>query len=180
METNRIPKLKILERFPDTKHLYPVYGVIVTLIYGWSLYQFLWLLPSWLKFLSPGEIGAIAAYALVSDLFESLLILACLLLIAGLLPENWMRGDFVLRGGLSALYILLLFVFVAYNQIPYQQIKEYWIWSVLGLGGLHLVAGKVRLIRKAIERLANGATLFLYLSLPLSALALLVVLIRNI
>lgn len=157
-----------------------MYGVIVTLIYGWSLYQFFYILPSRMKFLTPLEIGSILAYTLVNDLLESLLILVGLIVIAFILPRKWLMDDFVIRGGLSVLYVLILFVFIASNKVSIQQINKYWIWASVGFVILHFVVSKISLFRKAIETLAYSSTIFLYLTVPLSLLALIVVFIRNI
>lgn len=171
---------KLFKRFPRTNHLYPVFSVIVTLIYGWSLYQFFYILPSKIKFLTTLEIGAILAYTLVNDLFESLLILFVFCLIAFIIPGKWMREDFVFRGGFSALYIIILFIIVAYNNISLQQIHDYWIWAAIGFLILNFFSGRVSFLKKGFEELFKRTTIFLYIFMPASGLALILVLIRNI
>ena len=177
---NRILKSRILARLPKPETIYPVYGVIVTLIYGWSVYRFIWKLPSWLKFLVPGEILAAAFYTLVSDLFESLLILAAFVLFAFALPGKWLRENFIFRGGLSALSVLGLFVGLAHYNITLAQVSKYWFWAPVGFVILHILFGKIRPLKIGIEKLADATSIFLYLTVPFSLLSLLVVLIRNI
>jgi hypothetical protein len=170
----------MLARLPKLEAIYPVYGVIVTLIYGWSVYRFIWKFPSWLKFLVPGEIVTAAFYTLVSDLFESLLILAVLILFAFVLPGKWMRENFIFRGGLSALSVLGLFIGLAYFNVTLEQVSKYWFWALVGFVLLHILFGKIHPLQTGIEKLADAASIFLYLTVPLSMLSLLVVLFRNI
>jgi hypothetical protein len=172
--------LKVLERIPNTKHLLPVYGLIVMLVYGWSLYQFFWNIPGWLKFLTVSEIGAVLAYTLATDLFESILVLFGLIIIAVVLPTKWFRDDFILRGGVSVLYLLVFFMVISYNVPPLDQvISKYGLRVLIDFAFLHFVLGEVRLLRKFIGSLADRSTIFLYLSIPSSALALVVVLVRQ-
>jgi len=173
-------KAKILARLPEAEKIYAVYGVIVTLIYGWSVYRFIWKLPSWLKFLVPGEIVTVAFYTLVNDLGESLLILAVLLGIAFILPGKWLREPFIFRGGLSMLLVLGLFLGLAYFNFTLQQVSAYWIWALVGIVSLHILFGKIRFLQTGVEKLVNATSVFLYLTVPLSLLSLLVVILRNI
>ena len=170
----------ILKRIPDRKHLLPVYGLIVMFIYGWSIFQFIKDLPGWLKFLTPGEISSILAYTLALDLFESLLILAGLVVISIILPVKWFRDDFIVRSGVSALYLLGYFIFMANQPDPSKQPENFILRKVIDLALLQYVVRDFSLLRKAIATLADRSTVFLYLSIPSSLLALIVVLYRNI
>jgi hypothetical protein len=173
--------LQVLDRVPDTNQFLPVYGLIVMLVYGWSLYQFIWNLPSWLKFLTLGEIGSVLAYTIVTDLAESLLILMGLIIVSVILPKKWFRDDFIVRGGGSVLYLLILFMVIARNTTPYEQlVSKYAIRGLIDFSFLQLMLGEIRLLRKIVSELADRSTIFLYLSIPSSALALIVVLIRSI
>ena len=86
----------------------PVCGLVVALVYGWSLYRFMWILPGWLKFLALDEILSLLSYTFAVSLLDSLIVVAVLTVLAFILPRNWLRDDFVLRGGLSALFLLFL------------------------------------------------------------------------
>jgi len=56
-----------------------------------------------------------------------------------------------------------------------------WMFPLVVAGILLIVflVGRVNLLCKILEEIANRAVIFLYVFLPLSALALIVVLIRN-
>jgi len=172
--------LIIIKRIPDRKYLLPVYGLIVMFVYGWSLFQFFKDVPGWIKFLTVGEITGVLAYTLAVDFLESLLILAGLIVISICLPLKWFHDDFTVRGGVTVLYSLGFFIFLALQPNPSYQLNNYIIRGIVDLAFLHFVIKDVRLFRKVIYSLADRSTVFLYLSIPLSLLALIIVLYRNI
>lgn len=180
MEFSRKIILRVSARVLDIRQILPVYGLIVMLVYGWSFYQFLWNIPGWLKFLTVGEIGAVFAYILATDLFESILILFGLVIVAAILPPKWFHDDFILRGGLSVLYLLIFLMVISKHATSFDEvISKYAIRALIDFSFLHFVLGEVRLLRKFVGSLAKRSTVFLYLSIPSSALALVVVLIRQ-
>jgi hypothetical protein len=179
MEIPRANTIKKFERFPNTGGLISVYGLIVMLVYGWSMYQFIWNLPSWISFLTVGEIGVILAYTLATDAFESILVLSIPILFSILLPSKWFRDDFVIRGGLSVLYVLIFIIFVSYNAIPFSQLDKLILRAVVDLAFLHFVIGYVHPLRKFIESLADRSSTFLYLTIPSSIIAGIIILIRS-
>jgi len=78
-------------RFPSLQENLQVYAVIVAFLYTWTILWLFWELPSWLNFLTVGEILPIFAYALATNLLESLLVLAGLNLVCFLLPAHSIR-----------------------------------------------------------------------------------------
>jgi hypothetical protein len=97
----------LLQRFPNISAILPVYAVIAVPIFGWTITFWLWKLPSWLKFLTLGEIAAILSYALMIAFFESMLICGLLLLLCFLLPSQAFRDRFVVRGTWLAIGLAL-------------------------------------------------------------------------
>ncbi len=78
---------RILRKFPAFSAILPVYAVIAVPVFGWTVTSWLWKLPSWLNFLTAGEITAIFFYAILdgfcrkyADLYPSA---AALFLTAG-------------------------------------------------------------------------------------------------
>jgi len=156
----------------------------VTLIYAWSILRLFWQLPSWLYYLTIGEIVTVFAYALVTNLFESLLILAGLNLFACLLPKRWFRDSFVSRG---LLLVSLGIGYLMYFASLFGKEGDYpeglLVWSPLAFGlflGFSLVLDRVPFIRNLAEAIADRLTVFLYLTVPLSVISLLLVLVRNV
>jgi hypothetical protein len=62
----------MLRRFPKMQDILPVFAVIATVVFSWSIITFFWKLPSWLFFLRADEILSILAYTLSVDMLESL------------------------------------------------------------------------------------------------------------
>jgi hypothetical protein len=176
--------LAIKNRFPSLAQLYPVYSIIVILIYGWTIYWSLWKLPSWLDFLPLGEIAAIFSYLMATNLIESLLVLLGIIIVCLILPQKWFREVFVSRGSMFAASILIsIMIFENHFVKPEDYFSKFPIYLPLILliaAILAFFAGWIRIFRNGIEVFAENAVIFLFLLMPLSLLSLIVVLIRNI
>jgi cytochrome bd-type quinol oxidase subunit 1 len=100
------------------------------------------------------------------------------------LPKKWFRDVFVARGASLAILGLAYMIYLA-NQF---QTKEDYpsislkLWSVSLAVGLIMLgtffAGRISVVRKILEVFSDRATIFLYISIPLSLISLLVVLDR--
>ena len=155
------------------------------LVYTWTLFTSFWKLPSWLFFLQAGEILSIYAYAFVVNFVESLLLLMIVLLPALLLPRAWWADTFIPRAfalilivlGSAALHMSLYrtpdtrAVFISGQLL-------WWIGTLLPALLLTWVAGRVKWIRSALENMADRFVIFLYIYLPLTLVALLIVVAR--
>jgi hypothetical protein len=175
----------ILERFPQRSATLPVFAVIAAPIFGWTLTSWLWKLPSWLKFLTPGEIGAIFFYAMLTAFIESLLVLGFLVLLCFLLPSAF-RDHFVVRGtwlatGL-ALAILGNGIWRGLTRFTYLEVSLV-LWSLVSLVViviLTVLSTRVRMMARAAAWVSDRLIIFLYVLIPLSILSMLVVLVRNV
>jgi hypothetical protein len=154
------------------------------MVYTWTSVWFFWKLPSWLFFLNTGEIATAFAYAQATNLVESLAVLCAPLALSVTLPKDWFYDRFVARGATLALSGLGYMMYIAFQfktnaDYPSLTLKA---WSLaLALVIILLIvylAGKLSLFRKVIEFLADRAIIFLYISLPLSLLSLVVVILR--
>jgi hypothetical protein len=158
--------------------------VIVLLVYSWTIIRFLWVFPTWRRHLTAGEITGALANGLAINLVESALVLGVLLLVAACLPEHWLRGAFVARGTVLAISTLGYMLFLG-DQLKHQGMFPAlslpgWV-LILPLGGilaLSYLAGRWSALRKAAQVLAENATIFLYILPPLSAIAVVVILLR--
>jgi hypothetical protein len=174
-----------MKRFPGREDTLAVYAVIVMILYGWTTVHFLWKVPSWSFFLPVTDLLSILAYGFTTNLVESLVVLGVLLGASRLLPRTWLLDSFPARGTAAALtglgYIALLSNAFRTNQeadYPAQLIRLFPV-ALLSILAACFLAGRVRLLRAAMEGLASRAAIFLYLSIPLSVLAVAVVLARN-
>ena len=174
--------MAIFDRLPKAAQIAAVYAVIVFTVYSWTLLWFFWKYPSWLYFLNLGEILTVLAYSLATNFFESLLVLAAPLALAVVLPKKWFYETFVARGITLVLPILGYMMVLAYqfeSKIDYPTEALNWAPVVLAVTLLLVfIVGRVGFLRKALEFFADRATIFIYLTIPLSLASVLVVVIR--
>ena len=175
--------MPIKNKLPLLAQVYPVYAIIVILTYGWTIYWALWKLPSWLDFLPLGQIGAIFCYLMATNFIESLLALFGVIILSLILPQKWIRDLFVSRGSVLAATVLVsIMVFEYHFDKPsdyFYKFPLYLPFILLLAGVLAFLAGWIRIIRKAVEVFAENAVVFLFISLPLSLLSIIVVIVRN-
>jgi hypothetical protein len=177
-------KAWIAKRLPTTQQTAAVYGVIVLIVYGWTLYWFAWKLPSWLYFLSVGEMLVSLAYSMVVNFIESLIVLVILLLICAILPPYWFRERFTALGTALVVLVMVALAYYLGTIIALQDFPPYLGWYILSAAaGIALAVffiSRIKLLAKLLEEIANRAVIFLYVFLPISAISFIVVLIRNI
>ena len=176
-------KFGYLHRFPSLQENVQLYAVIAGLLYAWTILWLFWELPSWLNFLTVGEILPLFAYALATNFLESLLVLAGLNLLCFLLPQGWFHEVFVARSfplvvlGLG--YLMCLTSFLG-KEAEYPAGLLLWSLAILVLLiPLSLFLGRLRIVRSLAEIVADRLIVFLYLFIPLSLLSLLVIIVRN-
>ena len=171
---------KLNSRLPKLTQIIPVYSLIVMLVYGWTIYWFAWNLPSWLGLMPLMDVFSILAYSFIANFLESIVVLSVVIVLGIILPEKWLRGDFVLIAGFVVLYFLIFGMFLLYNFIPLPQLGR----SVMAAFSLFFIGQyairRFRLARKVIGTLADRSVIFLYMSIPVTIVGLIVVLIRNI
>jgi len=174
--------LDISSRFPKQKDIAAVYAVIVLMIYGWTILKFNYNLPGWLYFLNLGEIAGVFAYSAVSNLLESLLVLLCIVAAAVLLPKKWFADSFVARGAALSILVLALMMYIA-SQFTTKQYypSEIIRWSpaiLIVIAVIVYFLGRVNFTRKVLEFFADRAIIFLYITIPISVISLVIVLFR--
>lgn len=176
---------RFLRRFPPFSAILPVYAVVAAPVFAWTITIWLWKLPSWLNYLTPGEVAGIFSYAMLTAFIESLLILGLLLLLCLVLPLHSFRDQFIVRGtwlavGLAAC-VLGNGIWRGMTRYTYAEIPLTW-WSLVGLVliiVLTLVSVRVRFMTRIALWLSDRLTVFLLIFIPLSLLSLVVVIARN-
>ncbi len=176
--------MNIVKKIPRLEQIIPVYAVIIVMTYTWSLILFFWRLPSWINFSTLGEIAVIFSYMVVVNLVESILVLLLLVVLSMILPPKWFYDRFVTKG--SSLVLLGLGCLMHFNGnllddilFPLVMLKKVLI-VIAVIFALVFLIDRISLFNKFLEELANRMVVFLYIWLPISALSLLTVLIRNI
>ena len=176
--------LDIVKKIPRWEQVIPVYAVIVMMVYVWSLFQYFWRLSSWLNFSTLGQVGGIYVYTVAVNFIESLLILLALLVLSVILPSKWFSEEFVVKG--STLTLLTLGGLMVFNQTLFEDIlhPSVLLPKLLAFGAvtafLVFLFGRVGFLKKTMEEVANRMTVFLYIWVPITAISVLVLLVRNI
>jgi hypothetical protein len=175
--------MNILKKIPDRSAILSVYAISVMLVYGWTSYWFIWNFPSWIYYLTVTEIISIAAYAAITNLLESLVLLCLPLVMALILPAKWFSDKFVAAGALLVAFIGALLMYYA----PYFQAEDSFSYTpfyfapvlfVVSLG-LAIMLARIRLASIAIGAFTERAQVFLLFSIPLSIISIFVVVIQN-
>jgi hypothetical protein len=173
--------LAITKRFPSREEIAAVYGVIVLMVYSWTIIWFFWKFPSWLNYLSIWEIFKEFCFSVATNLFESLAVLAIPVLLAVILPQKWFRKEFTARAvamvviGLGYM-IYLASLFQGKEDYPSDTIK-FAPWVILAIVLAIFLIGRMDFPRKMINGFAGRSVVFLYLSLPISLICLVIVLV---
>jgi hypothetical protein len=176
--------VNVASRFPSLKQLAPVYSVGVVAVYGFSIMNFLWRVPSLINYSTMGQVGVIFSYMIVVNLIESLMIVFMPIVLSVILPGKWFFEQFVTKGVLLVSLGLGYFGYISSHinteeDFPYPLFKLAPFVAVVILALVFLLA-RIKFVQKSLEWVAEQLEVFLFLSIPLSAIALVVVLIRNI
>jgi len=179
---------KLRSRLPGWREILPVFATIIFFVYSWALYRMFYQVPSWLYYLTVADILILTAYVLSVALFESLVMLALVLLVCALYPPSLFRQLFVAQGttwvSLLALGAVLLQrrIGVIYKLQLTELIIYPALLIVLFLAlpfGFYQLYRRSARLRRLVEDLADRMTIFALLYLPFSLISLLIVLIRN-
>lgn len=126
----------------------------------------------------------IFAYMMVVNLLESILVLAAPVIMSMILPQKWFFEKFVTR---SVLLVSLLLGYLMYfngflnYQTPFPLDLVY--RTPLIVAGIFVIVFLVdwsSTLDKILIELSDRLVIFLYISMPVSAISLLVILVRNI
>lgn len=159
-----------------------MYATIVFLSYGWAIITFFWKVPSWLYFLSLGEIGAILAYALASSLLECTIILLIFLFASLVLPSGLLADKFAVRASLIVYSLTFWVVLLTLNSLIQLPATSDVITFGLGVSVTSalaiLLSERISFFPGLVMAVGNRLTIFLYLWLPLGVLGILVIIFR--
>lgn len=160
----------------------PVYSIIAFMIYSWTLITFFYTLPSWIKFLTLKEITIIFAYAMIIDLFESIIVLVGLLFLYSLLPKSWLKDGFALHGTWFAISylgnIMVYFIptFKINQWIPNPRLWFIIIFFVAILTTLFF--SRLSILKKSTFFLLERMPTFLAIFIPVSVISLFIITIK--
>jgi len=169
-------------KIPPFHEILALYATIVFLIYGWATITFFWKVPSWLYFLSLEEIAGILSYTFASSLLECTIILFIFLFASLVLPSKWLYNRFAVRGSLmvyALTFWVVLFTLNSLIQLPTtSDVITFSIGVLLTSVLAMILANRISVVQRLIITVGNRLTVFLYLWLPLSLIAILVIVLR--
>ena len=153
------------------------------MVYFPSINLFFWKFPSWILYSTLGDLFNIFCYMVTVNFLESLLVIAGVIALCMVLPRKWFFDNFSSRG---VLLVILSLGFVIYMGTQMQSETSF-PWDLVRLSPVIFLLilllvpllDKVDFLRKFLLAVANRFVVFLYISIPISILAVLVVLVRN-
>lgn len=176
---------KLLARFPDKQSLILVYATAVFMVYGWTLYTSFWKAPSWLFYLTLGEVLSLYAYSFAVNFLESILLMLPLLCVAWILPGRLWKRHFTAYGLTWVLCVTGSMMIRLYTlRAPgdwgefLQTQASWWGWTIALMIVLGFVVSRIPWLEKGIVLLADRLVVFLYLYLPLTAISFIVLALR--
>lgn len=172
------------KRLPSLDQLAPVYSVVVVVIYTWSILRFFWRLPSFLNYATAGEIGVIFSYLMTVNLFESLVVVSAPVMLSLILPKKWFFERFVTRSVLLVSLGLGYMMYIASHintEEPFPYMLFRWAPLVyLLILVLVFLLDRITFPTRFLVAITDRLEVFLIISIPVSAVSLIVVIIRNI
>jgi hypothetical protein len=171
-------------RLPKIQEIIPVYAVISFMIYGWTFILFFWKLPSWLDFMNIPEIFGAFSYGLLTNTIESLIVISGILFICMILPPRFLRDSFIARG--TIITIISLGSMMLY-QYQYRAARQNFstdmpIWLLVAVIVILLViflTERFNPLKTILMDISDRLIIFLYIFVPLSIIAILDVILRN-
>ena len=182
-------KERLESKLPSRQEVFPVFSVIVFIVFTWTLYRMFFQIPSLLFYMRVWDVLIISAYVLGFALIESMVVLGLLLIFSLLFPVKYFKDNFVAQGSTVVLMIsmgavalqrkmniiykldgweLILYPFVILAAIVFVIFTASYIYD------------RFKILPRIINTVAERMIVFLLLYVPLSIIGLLVVFVRNI
>jgi hypothetical protein len=164
-----------------------VYAAAVFPIYGWAILRFFGRMRGWLIHLNIWDVIGIFSYVMLFAWIESLLVLIVLILLSAILPAGFLRERFVAQSSL-AVFLTSGWAIVAHYKAGVGEILPWTLKTFLLGAALYLVSIGVShfLLRffepleDSVNSFAERLTVFLYVYLPMTLLAVVIIILRNI
>ncbi len=168
------------DRLPSRHDIYLLFGACVLPVQAQALFSYLNEFPSLLRHMTVWDALSAGAYSFTFALFESLVLLLALALLAILLPARWLKDDFASKGSVALYALLPWLVYSLSTEIV--SWPRYILLSagyLLLLSLLYLLLRRVGVTAGSIKALLERVSLLAYLHVVLDVFSLLVVIVRN-
>lgn len=181
-------KHKLAGKLPTRDQVFPVFSLILFVVFTWALYRMAWQLQSWLYIMNLAQVLILAAYVLAFALVESLVVLGFVLALELALPSRLFRDQFVVQGSLlvgllSAGAILLQHHLDLLDNLTLTELALYPLLFlavlIIFLVIFSVILARIRWIARLVNAVADRLTVFSFIYIPLSLIGLAVVIARN-
>ena len=175
---------RLSTRLPDSQSVVMVFAIASLILYGWTFVSIFWKLNSWRMNLTSWEITSLISYAMILSFLQSAALLVLLLLLGIFLPVAVWKEKFMVRGSLTVLGLLssvLLHLKLFGEKVEFivvQSLPLWWLITALLVGTLVWILPRFRWAEKLLFELADRATVFLYIFLPLTIIGFAVLILR--
>lgn len=173
------------ERLPSKQESINVLASCTFIVYNWSIVWFFWKLPSWRLFLNFWEIISILAYVLAFALGESVTVFLVLVFLSIILPLC--RNRFISKVSalliVNAAWALVLHTILLSGIALSWSLGQYVMCVFLYLASVAASLALVHrspLISRVLISFTDRLSVLLYIYVPLSAISIFVVVIRQI
>jgi hypothetical protein len=178
-----------MSRLPAKSEILSVFSMILFLVYSYAIYRMVWYVPSWLGYLNLSDILIIGAYSFVMGMFEILIVLLLLLVIAFILPAKFFRLNFAAQSFI-VLCVSAFCALIAHNRLfQYVSMWNFTQFSLFVLVALviaitviaisYVTVARLKVLRNLIYVISERMTVLLFIYLPIFGIALLFVIVRN-
>lgn len=138
---------------------------------------------NWIKFLDVEDILGVISYIMIGACIESLLVTAFLIFVYLLVPRSIAQGRFVLYGTILTITFMLALMLRDGTSARIIDILKnnnmVFTFFMVSALVLSLISERVKIVRSAFEAFADRCVIFLFVYLPISLLAMIIVVIRN-
>jgi hypothetical protein len=182
----------IRSRLPTRSDTLHVFGVVLFVVFGWSIRGFLYKIPSFTLYFGLTANLAILSYMFAFALIESALVMAVLLLLSAVLPARVFKQGFAYKSFLAILVATLAAIaFETWWRIDFFKdmmagmtypIPPFVAGIVVSIALLAALLRSFRFwppLQKYAGFVMDQLSIFTYIYVPLGLLGLVVVLIRN-
>jgi hypothetical protein len=186
------PSQSFRSRLPARREVIGVFGVVLFVVFGWSIRGFLYKVPAFSLYFGLGADLAILCYMFAFALLESLLVTGCLLLLAAILPSRLLKQGFSYKGFIIVFVATIaMIVFEGYYKVDFfkdimggddSSIPPFVIGcivSIIVLAGFLWLSRLQPRLQKIVQAVVDQLSIFTYIYVPLGLIGLLVVIIRN-
>ena len=176
----------IRKRLPARTELRLVFGVIVFLVFSWSIWKFLYDLPSHLLNTNWVDIVLLFLTLAATALIESLVITLGILVLSLLLPVKWFRDGFLYKSFVTLVLLIGLMVWIRRIFVHDDYFPSI---DILYIGGiiffvtwtlLLILFHYVESLQRIVLFIEDRIEVFLWLYVPLGAAGFLVLLLLSV